>query len=241
MVCNCNLRLKFWILARYYRNLMRKHILLLLILTCAQLSWAQQRFRGSSSGAKTTKIGLTYANYTGPDYTSFSKGSPSYGIEASIDDGGSYLRYFFKAGADYANGTQPFSKNNIVYTSKYEFFSISPEIGLILYPVAKRNSGLNIYLFGFGQVSYNYLNIMTIPNTVTGVNSKSQEFGAGYGGGLGIEYNMSASAAFSNARESSASKSVIYAELGFCDSYAPLAGQNRFELSSIKGTVGYGF
>ena len=155
---------------------MLKHILLLVILSCAQLSWAQQRgFRGGPT--KTTKIGLNYANYTGPDNTSFSKGSPAFGVEASIDNGGEYFRYFFKAVAEYANGSQAFSKNATNYTSKYEFFSIAPEIGVALYPVPKRNSGLNIYLFGFGEVSYNYLNILTIPAAVTGVNSKSQEFG----------------------------------------------------------------
>lgn len=218
---------------------MLKFILLFVIfMNWASVSWAQQRLRGGTM--KTTKIGLSYSNYTGPDNTSFSKGNSGFGLEASVDNGGNYLRYYFKAGADYSTGTQAFIKSPTVYTSKYEYFAISPEIGLTLYPVARRDRGLNIYLFGFGQVSYNYLNIMNIPSTVTGVNSKSQDFGAGYGGGVGVELNWSSGMSLSNVKDT-AGRNVIYAELGFVNSYAPLAGQNRFELSHIKATLGYGF
>lgn len=217
---------------------MLKYILLLFILGTASFSWGQSRLRGGTT--KTTKIGISYSNYTGPDNTSFSKGSSGFGLEASIDDGGKYLRYYFKAGADYSNGSQAFIKNTTVYTSKYEYFAISPEIGLSLYPVARRDRGLNIYLFGFGQISYNYLNIMNIPTTVTGVNAKSQEFGAGYGGGVGVELNWSGGMGLSSVKDT-AGRNVIYAELGFVNSSAPLAGQNRFELSHIKGVLGYGF
>lgn len=222
----------------YNTNWMLKYFLLFVILSCAQLSWAQQRLRGGTM--KTTKIGLSYSNYTGPDNTSFSKGSPAFGIDVSIDDGGKYFRYFFKASADYASGSQAFSKNAVVYTSKYEFFAIAPEIGVAVYPVARRDRGLNIYLYGSGQVSYNYLNIMTIPSTVTGVNAKSQEFGAGFGGGIGVEVNWSGGMGLSSVKET-AGRNVLFAELGFTNSYAPLAGQIRFELSRIKGTIGYGF
>lgn len=219
---------------------MLKHILLFVILISASLSWGQSRFRAGGGTAKTTKIGVSYSNYTGPDNTSFSKGNSGFGLEASIDDGGKYLRYYFKAAGDYSNGSQAFIKNTTVYTSKYEYFAISPEIGLSLYPVARRDRGLNIYVFGFGQVSYNYLNIMNIPPTVTGVNAKSQEFGAGYGGGVGVELNWSGGMGLSSVKDT-AGRNVIYAELGFVNSYAPLAGQNRFELSRIKATLGYGF
>ncbi len=115
--------------------------------------------RGGGS-SRSTKIGFTTYNYAGADKTSFAKGAPAYGVELTMDAGSGYLRYFFKARFNQASGSQNFIYRNTTYFTAYEFFSIEPEIGIAFYPVKRRDSGLNIYLWGVGNGSYNYLNLV---------------------------------------------------------------------------------
>lgn len=188
----------------------------------------------SRAPVKTSRFGLTASTFTGPNKISFSQGDSAYGIELSTDSGGLYIGYMFRARAVFAGGTQTFTKNSVDYVSKYEYFSIEPSVGLFLYPVARREKGLNIYLWGIGLVNYNYLNLRSIPTTVTGIDPKEQEFGFGYGGGVGLEFMQSSRGSFGG-------KNSIYGEVGFRNATAELAGQNSFNLNSLTGTIGFGF
>lgn len=221
---------------------MVKKIIFLFCILCCEIVFSQGRFRGGGGGSKITKLGLTFSNFTGSERTSFAKGAPAYGIEVSTDGGGRHLRYFLKGRVIYSTGQQDFIKNSIIYNSKYEFASISPEIGLSLYPVAKRDTGLNLYLYGVGVASYNYLYLMNIPTTVTGVDAKTQDFGLGYGGGIGVEYGFGSTGGGTRAnRDTASGRNMIFAEAGFRDMTAPIGGQSKFDLSQIVVTLGYGF
>ncbi len=181
---------------------------------------------------QSTKVGFIQQNFTGADKQSFSKGSPSYGVELSIDSGGEYLRYFFKTRITNSIGSQNFLNGATTFFSKYEYTSIEPEIGAAFFPVARNDRGLNIYLWGVGGVSYNNLSIEAIP-AISTIKPKAQEFGTGYGAGLGFEL-----IAFTTR---SGKRLLLYTEVGFRDYRAPLAGLNAFEVSGMTFSAGFGF
>ncbi len=200
----------------------------LLVLLIQIQSWALSR----KGEFQSTKVGFIQQNYTGVDKQSFSNGSPGYGIELSIDQGGQFLRYFFKTRIMNSIGAQNFIKNGTTYFSKYDYTSIEPEIGLAFFPVSRNDKGVNIYVWGVGNVSYHNLSLNT-PLLSLGVNSKVQEFGTGYGSGLGFEL-----IAYSTR---GGKKILIYSEVGFRDARAPLAGLGAFEVSGMTFSLGFGF
>lgn len=212
-----------------------KALALIFLILVGESVWAQSsaRMLSRTGEFKAKKLGVTMQNYTGPAYTSFSDGSSGYGGEISTDAGGKHLRYFFRARFNRAQGRQDFKKSSTIYNSRYDFMSFEPELGISLYPVARNERGLNIYLWGSGHLSYNYLELMNIPSTVTGVDPKSQDFGSGYGGGVGLEFVIGGS--------KTAGKFMLYGELGFRENFAPLAGANSFEISGMTASLGFGF
>lgn len=181
---------------------------------------------------QSTKVGYIQQNFAGANGQSFSAGSPSYGIELSIDSGGQYLRYFFKTRITSSIGSQNFIKSGTTYFSKYEYTSIEPELGASLFPVARKDKGLNIYIWGVGGASYNNLSIESAPANLN-IKAKAQEFGTGYGAGLGFEYIALATRA--------GQKFLLYSEVGFRDYRAPLAGLKAFEVSGMTFSLGFGF
>lgn len=182
---------------------------------------------------QSTKVGAVQQNYTGANKQSFAQGSPSYGVELSIDTGGQHLRYFFKTRVTNSIGRQDFIKNGTTYNTKYEYTSIEPELGISFFPVARKEKALNLYFWGVGGVSYNNLKLETVPATVSGVETKAQEFGTGYGAGLGFEFIVYTSRG--------GNKFLVYSEVGFRDYRAPLAGLNGFEVSGMTASFGFGF
>lgn len=206
---------------------MSKLVFIFLIFQCISA------FAISKKGTfQSTKIGFIQQNYTGTDKQSFSNGSPGYGVELSLDAGGQYFRYFFKTRVMNSIGSQNFIKSGTTYFSKYEYTSIEPELGAAFFPVARKDKGVNIYLWGLGNVSYNNLTINS-PPTGLNVNTKAQEFGTGYGAGLGVELIAYTTRG--------GKKLLIYSEVGFRDSRAPLAGLNNFEVSGMTASFGFGF
>ncbi len=208
-----------------------KIVIFILVFLISSLSLALPRgkLRGVTGS---TKIGATLMNFTGPEHTSFSEGSPAYGVEFSVDGGSGQLKYFYRARINSANGLQEFIKSSTTFTSEYEFFSVEPELGFTIYPVQRGDSGVNIYFWGTGNISYNYLEIKTIPSSVT-IDPKSQALGYGFGGGIGLELVYDTS--------NDGKRLMIYSEVGFRQGTAPLAGQVDFEVGGLVASVGFGF
>lgn len=205
----------------------------ILVLVCLFLMMSHSAFALSRKGAfQSTKVGVSQQNYTGSSKVSFAEGSPAYGIEVSTDTGGSHLRYFFKTRFNHSNGSQNFYKSGTTYFSKYDYSSIEPEVGVALYPVEREERGLNIYVWGVGNISYNYLSISSVPTTVN-VEPKGQEFGSGYGAGIGFEFILYV--------PRGGAKILAYSEVGFRDSTAALAGANNFQVGGMTVSFGIGF
>ena len=207
-----------------------KLIAVISLILISQAAFAQSAKRGQY---KSSKLGATTYNYTGSNYTSFANGSPAYGVEFSVDAGGSYLRYFFKARFNQSIGSQNFTRSGTVYFSKYEFYSVEPEIGFALYPVMRAERGLSMYLWGVANLNYDYLNIKQIPSTVSGVDAKQQAIGVGFGGGIGGDFILYTT--------KGGNRILIYGELGFRNTTAPLAGASSFEIGGMTTSVGFGF
>jgi hypothetical protein len=200
-------------------------------LCVGSLSYAQAK-RSKKAEFQTTKVGLLQQNYSGTTNKSFALGSPGFGFELSTDSGGTFLRYFLKGRISYTEGRQGFLDGATVFTTNYKYSAFAPELGLALYPVTRRASGFNMYLWGIGSLSYNYLDLATIPANST-IKSKDQGFGNGYGGGLGFEYIIGASRG--------GSRFLVYGEVGFRDERVNLVKSDRFEISGMTFCLGAGF
>lgn len=181
---------------------------------------------------RSTKLGFIQQNYTGVDKLSFSGGSPAYGAELSINSGGQYIRYFFSTSIVSSVGSQNFINSGTTYLSKYVYTAVVPEIGIMFFPISRNDNGVSIYVWGAGGISYNNLTINSVP-TGLNVKSKAQEFGSGYGAGMGVELNIYTSRG--------GKKLIAYSEVGFRDYRASLAGLSAFEISGMTFSLGFGF
>ncbi len=213
-------------------------ILILVTITSGSL-WAQSKLRN----AKFSKIGFIYQTYSGDKDISLAEGAAGYGLEMTIDSGGDVFRYFMKAKMIYSAGTQNFLDNGVEVKSDYKFTQVAPEFGFTLYPVPKKKSGLNLYVWAVGIATYQFVDLTPISSVVSGATTsvtsysklKNRDQGYGYGGGGGIGFDI-----FFGERSRPFIKS-IYGEVGFRDQIAQMAGREDFQVKSINFIMGFGF
>ncbi len=211
----------------------------------AIILFSDQAFSQAKGGKrlKISKLGFVYQTFSGDRNKSLADGAASYGAELSVDSGGEYLRYFMKTKVTYSEGKQIFLDDTTEVKSNYKLTQIMPELGFSFYPVARKNQGLNLYLWGVGVVSYNVLELSPISTTAsngtvtavtsyTKLNSRDQGFGYGGGGGFGFEIIL-------GGRKTG--QFSMYGEAGFRQQITQLAKQSQFQLNSIQFVVGLGF
>jgi hypothetical protein len=199
--------------------------------------FAQSRLKNP----RISKVGFLYQTYSGDKNISLADGAAGYGAEMMIDAGGDIFRYFTKAKIIYSQGTQNFLDNGTEVKSNYKLTQVAPEVGLAFYPVARKNSGLNLYIWVAGIATYQFVDLTPISSTTGGVTTtvmsytklKNRDQGYGYGAGGGIGFD----AVFSM---KSRVKS-IYGEVGFRDQIAQVAGRDDFQIKSINFIFGFGF
>ncbi len=221
---------------RYIRNT----VILFVIFFCSAQAFSQGK---GGKRLKISKLGFVYQTFSGDRNKSLADGAPSYGAELSVDSGGEYFRYFMKTKIMYSEGKQNFLDDATEVKSNYSLTQIMPELGFSFYPVARKNQGLNLYLWGVGIVSYNVLELKPISSTAsngtitpvtsyTKLNTRDQGFGYGGGGGFGFEiiFGSRKTGQFS-----------VYGEAGFRQQIAQLANQSQFQLNSIQFSLGLGF
>ena len=206
----------------------------------AENTTAQSKLRN----AKFSKIGFVYQAYSGNKNISFAEGGAGYGIEMAIDSGGDIFRYFTKAKVIYSEGTQNFLDNSTEVRSAYKFTQVAPELGFTVYPVAKKKSGLNLYVWAVGILSYQFFDLTPISKVTNGgvttsvttyAQLKNRDQGYGYGAGGGIGFDM-----FFSEKSRPVIKSM-YGEIGFREQAAQIANRNDFQINSINFMVGFGF
>lgn len=201
---------------------------------------AQSKLRN----AKFSKIGFIYQTYSGSKDVSFAEGGVGYGAEMTIDSGGDVFRYFMKAKVIYSEGTQNFLDNLTEVKSSYKFTQVAPELGFTIYPVAKKKSGLNLYVWAVGILSYQFFDLTPISTVTSGgsvtavttfakLKNRDQGYGYGAGGGLGFDIFFS--------EKSRPWIKSIYGEVGFREEAAQIANRTDFEIKSIDFMLGFGF
>ena len=217
----------------------RNSLILLVLFLCSAQAFSQAK----GKRLKISKLGFVYQTFSGDRNKSLADGAASYGAELSVDSGGEYLRYFMKTKVMYSSGKQNFLDDTAEVKSNYILTQIMPELGVSFYPVARKNRGLNLYLWGVGVVSYNVLELAPISSTAengtvspvtsyTKLNSRDQGFGYGGGGGFGFEII---------AGSGKTGQYTMYGEAGFRQQITQLAKQSQFQLNSIQFVLGLGF
>lgn len=224
-------------------NMSYKNFWLIGIIFFSVFSFVDASAQSRLKKMKFSKAGLLYETYSGDHNKSFSEGSAGYGAELGVDSGGEYLRYFVKAKVLNVTGQQTFLDDTTEVKSNYKFTEISPELGLMLYPIARKDRGLNLYIWGTGILSYNFLDLTPISSTTnnstvavtayTKLKTRDQAYGYGVGSGIGFE------AILSGGRKSN--MFALYGEVGFRQQQTVLANQNAFQINSIQFALGVGF
>ncbi len=210
----------------------RNFILMVFLSTLASIGTAEPV--AGNLQAQSAKFGMTQQSFIGLDNKSFAKGSPGYALELSTNSGGAYFRYLIKARFAYSEGKQNFSDtNNTIFNSTYKYMALSPELGVTLYPVKRRDAGLNLYLWATGIVSYNYLDLGVIP-TGSNLKSRDQGYGLGYSGGVGFELVVLPG-------RKAGGRYFIYGEAGFRDERIHVLSIDNFEVSGLTVCLGLGF
>lgn len=204
------------------------------------LTFSEARVFGESRGSRKPfsykiKVGGTSQMYSGTDKLSLAGGDPAYGAELMFDMGGSYLRYFLRTRYTSTAGKKNFIKTGTTYNTSYDFTALEQELGLSFYPF-ENNGSMNLYVWGAGVFSQNKLNLTTVPAGLGLTNSYSEN-GTGFSAGVGLDFSSPGS----RGSPRSSSGWHFYAELGYRDSRAALAGQSSFEISGTTLSLGIGF
>jgi hypothetical protein len=220
--------------------IIRNIFILFAVILLSDLAYSQSK---GGKRLKVSKLGFVYQTFSGDKNKSLADGAASYGAELSVDSGGEYLRYYMKTKVMYSAGKQNFLDDTTEVKSNYKLTQIMPELGVSFYPVARKNQGLNLYLWGVGVVSYNVLELAPLSTTASNgtvtpvtsyakLNSRDQGFGYGGGGGFGFEIIM-------GGRKTG--QFSMYGEAGFREQVTQLANQSQFQLNSIQFVLGLGF
>ena len=187
-------------------------------------------------------MGAVYQTFSGDKNKSFGDSTaPGYGGEMALDAGGEYFRYFVKAKVISSEGSQNFLDNTTEVKSNYKLTQMSGELGFLVYPVARKDRGLNLYLWGCGTVGYNLLDLnpisttsgttVTAVTTYTKLQTRDQGYSYGAGGGIGFEILFG----------KKSNQWAVYGEAGFREQFAQLAGRTDFQLNSVQFSLGLGF
>lgn len=204
---------------------MRSIILSLIGILVSLSSWGMNN---SSGDFRTTKLSVFQVFYSGEVNKSLAQGSPGYGIEFFRDGGGSLFRGYVKGRFGAVSGKQNFLDGATTVMSPYSMYFSQGELGLLLYPVSRRESGTNVYFGAGGYFSYNQLNITTT-STTTNLKTHQTTLGGGGTAVVGVEMIFGERHQMANF------------EMSYRQEASQLAGQAQFDLSSLTLSIGLGW
>lgn len=213
------------------------------ILAISSHVFAQNR-PSSGGGGKSANMGYakfagSTESYTGEKNKSFSNGGAGVGGEVGVDGGLNLIRYYAKLKVYSSAGSQNLLDNAVETKTNFSLIQIAPEIGVALYPIGRKDNGMNLYFMGGGVFSMNLLELKPVSVVATGapvtsftkLQNKQQGFGYGFAGGIGVEI------AFGGSK---AAKKMIYGEVGVKQITAQLAERTDFQINSLFFTLGFG-
>jgi hypothetical protein len=174
-----------------------------------------------------TKIGAYYSLFSGEKNSSFSTGNSGVGLEVAIEGKGSFLPTYVKGHIISTTGRQTFLDGMSEVTASFSCYQTLVELGFHIYPLIRRESGINIYLGAAGSVGYNFLTLSSPSATFRELKSNDQSSSVGALGIVGTEWIIG--------------KKMLYSEVGFRSETANLAGKDKFKLNSFSISIGFGW
>lgn len=159
---------------------------------------------------------------------SFAQAGAGMGGDISLQTDGDVFNGFLKLRATVQSGTQDFLDGATTTSSSFSFIQTGLDGGVSMYPIPRKNEGLNIYLGLGGGLSYNHLALdKTI--TFTSLANNSQAVGFGYMALIGTEWFPTKN------------KWTLSAEFAYRVETANLAGQSQFSVGGLSAGFGFGW
>ncbi|MDG0817482.1 hypothetical protein [Bdellovibrio svalbardensis] len=202
------------------------------------LTFALSTFVGPKSYASSpiefssTKLNLFQEIYSGESYKSLAQGSPGFGIEFSRDAGGTYFRTYAKGRFGASSGKQKFLDGSSQVNADYSYYFTQGELGLQVYPIARRDVGVNLFIGAGGVLGLNSLGLKPISGSFSQLKAQQQAIAFGYIASIGLEMIFSGA----NSRHFMGTLEAAYRQ-----QQAALAGQDEFDLGGLSISVGMGW
>lgn len=176
-----------------------------------------------------TQVAAESAQYSGEVNKSFGESSPGVGASITISTAAERLAFYLRGRGNFLSGSQTFLDGTQSITAKYQLTAIETEVGLQLFPLARKRKGLNLYLRGGGDVDY-YSVTLEKGVTLTQLPRRDQGVGYGYTIGIGSELLFSAAGA--------ATKFGFFIEVNLRTSSVSILKQNSFNTSAFIYSAG---
>ncbi len=177
-----------------------------------------------------TRIHIHQNLYSGDKGKSFAESGAGFGGGITVTRDGVYFVPFFGFGVSTLSNRQVFLDGSTQVTSSFTYYSAYTDIGLQLFPIARRKSGFNLYVKGGGTLGYSFL-ALNKSTTLASIPYSDQAFAFGYLAGVGTELILGSA---------SPKKWSLYAEVLFREESASLL-ERRFDLSSLQLALGLGW
>lgn len=194
----------------------------LILFLSADFTWA------SGGNHPRFKLGFYQILRAGALEKSFSQAGAGMGGDISLQTDGDVFNGFLKLRATLQSGTQDFLDGTTSTSSSFSFIQTGLDAGMSMYPIPRKNEGLNIFLGLGGGLSYNHLALdKTI--TFTSLANNSQAIGFGYMAFIGTEWFPTKN------------KWTLSAEFAYRVETANLAGQSQFGVGGLSAGFGFGW
>jgi hypothetical protein len=163
---------------------------------------------------------------TGEIEKSFSEAGPGVGGELALTTDGQYLLGYVKGRLTSQSGTQSFLDGVVSTSASFSYIQAGLEGGGLLYPIPRKNEGINLYVGGGASLGYNYLAIdKTV--TFTSLTNNSQAMSFGYSALMGGEWFPTKN------------KWSVFAEFSYRVEAAALVDVSQFNLGGLLTSFGF--
>jgi len=177
-----------------------------------------------------TRTGVRQLLYSGDKGTSFAESTAGVGGSVTVFKDGKYIVPFFAFSFSNLSGRQIFFDGSTEVTSNFTYYSAATEIGVALFPIERKNRGVNVYFTGGGTLAYHFLSLSK-STTLTSIPYSDQASSLGYFGGIGAESIVSGDGKL---------KWTLITEVLF-KKESPVLLKKQFDISSFILSIGLGW
>lgn len=177
-----------------------------------------------------TRLSLYQNMYSGEKEKSFAEAATGFGAGVSVFLDGKHFVPLSGLKISTVSGRQGFLDGTAKVTTSFNFYSVTTDLGLQIFPIERRTKGFNIYFVGMGVAGYNFIDLADSA-TLTSIPYSDQSFSAGYAAGIGSEWILNIAGQ---------NHWAIYLEALFRNEQTTLLNK-EFDLSNIMFSIGLGW